>query len=337
MKAAVLRAPNQLKVEELPKPEPGFGEVLVRIRATAICGTDLGIYQGKHKVNYPLVLGHETTGEVEKVGEGVAEFKPGDRVANNPLTYCNMCYQCYLGNVQLCEKGGLIGRESDGSFAEYISIPKERLFPIPDSISYVDGTNINLLATCLWGLAKISITPIDSVVILGQGASGLLWNQLARVSGADPVIGISRSQWKLDLCEKMGAISVNARDKDPVQAVKEATGGKGATVVIEAAGTSVTINQAIDMVAPGGTILHFGIGPVSVPDYNFSQLYFKEVKLVGTRAMRPLDFMDGIKLIDRGTIDISFLVTHKYPLSEIQEAFDLVDKGGKTLRTVIEI
>ncbi|MEW5786060.1 MAG: alcohol dehydrogenase catalytic domain-containing protein [Bacillota bacterium] len=337
MKAAVLKSPYELHVQDIPKPEPGFGEVLVRIRATAICGTDLGIYQGKHKVNYPLVLGHETTGEVEKLGEGVTGFKVGDRVANNPLTYCGMCYKCYRGDVQLCEKGGLIGRESDGSFAEYIALPKERLFKLPDSISFVDGTNINLLATCLWGLAKISITPIDSVVVLGQGVSGLIWNQLARVSGAHPVMGISRSQWKLDLCEKTGATAINAKEADPVETVKQATGGKGASVVIEAAGTAETITQAIEMAATGGTILQFGIGPVEVTRYNFSQLYFKEVKIVGTRAMRPLDFLDGIKLIDRGTIDISFLVTHKFPLAEINDGFALVSKGGKTLRTVIEI
>jgi L-iditol 2-dehydrogenase len=339
MKAAVLRGPYELTVEDVPRPMVRPGYVVVNVKATAVCGTDVGIYNGKIFVpRLPVIQGHESTGEIVEVGPDVADFKVGDRVVLNYLIFCRHCVYCYAGKVNLCPNGGLMGREVDGTFAEYVAVPDYNCIKIPDCISYEDGTSLIALATVFQSHDKINITPGDAVAVIGQGAAGLLQTKLSIISGADPVYAVSRSKWKLDIAEKFGAKIINAVEVDPVSAVKEATGGLGVDIAIESVGSSATLRQAMDMVRLAGTVLFFGIGPADMDNFNGYAMYFKEIKMVGSKGMMPKDFHKGIKLMQSGKIDLHALITHRFDFDHVKDALDLVDKRpGESLRVVVNI
>ncbi|MCL4442164.1 MAG: alcohol dehydrogenase catalytic domain-containing protein [Firmicutes bacterium] len=338
MRAAVLRNPYQLSVDDVPQPEVKPGYVLVKVKATAICGTDVGIYKGKVATILPRILGHESTGEVVEAGPEVNELKPGDRVVLNSVIFCCHCPYCYNGQVNLCENGGLMGREVDGTFAEYVAVPDFNAIKIPDCISYEDGTSLIALATVFRSHSRIKIMPGESVAVLGQGAAGLLQTRLAVLEGAEPVFAITRSQWKLDIAAQFGARIINARDVDPVVAVKEATGGRGTDLVIESVGSSATLHQAMEMVRPGGTVLFFGIAPASLDNFYGYAMYYKELALVGSRGMTPRDFELAIKVVENGKINLTPLISHRYNLANITQALEFVDKTpGDALRVVVNI
>lgn len=337
MKAAVLHAPKSLRIEDVSDPTPKRGEVLVRLGATAICGTDISIFEGKIKVDYPRVLGHESAGEVVERGEGVKGLNVGDKVVLSSTTYCGICPACMRGYTNICENGGLFGREFDGTYAEYVALAENRVFKLPDTISLVDATTFCALTTVVYAQRKVNILPNSSVVVIGEGTTGLLHTKLAKLNGADPVIGISRSQWKLDLAKKVyGAdytFSENALEK-----VKELTGGRGADLVIESAGTGVTLNQATELVRPGGTILAFGTTPYEIEKFHSYSLYYKDLTVIGSRAMQQIDWPLSIALAERGKVDIHTMITHRLPLKELLKGFQMLgDRSQKALRIVIEI
>lgn len=338
MIAAVLHAPYTLAIEKIRKPIIGAGEVLIRIKATAICGTDIDIYTGRYTVNYPLIMGHETSGEIIKVGTDVNRFQVGDRIAVNPSFYCGKCYLCFMGKRNLCSNGGLLGRETDGAYAEYMAVPEHLVFKIPVNVSYEEATLAQTLGTVLRSQKRITIMPGNSVAVLGQGPAGLLQTRFAKLSGANPLIVTSRSEWKLDLAKKFGAdAAVNAEKEDPVARIKEATGGRGADIVIEAAGLQQTIKQSIEAVGPGGTILQFGISTEPIEAFNFFHLYFKELLLVGSRATMGEEFEPSLKLISTGAVNVKPLISHEFPLKKINKGFELLEKSqGKALKVIIQ-
>ncbi|MEW6243879.1 MAG: alcohol dehydrogenase catalytic domain-containing protein [Bacillota bacterium] len=338
MRAAVLSSPYQLTVSDISLPQPGQGEVLVRLRCTAVCGTDVSIYTGKICISYPRILGHESTGEVAAVGTGVKNVREGDRVILNPIVFCGRCPQCLSGNVNLCENGGLMGREVDGTFAEYVVVPDYQVIGLPASISFEDGTSLVALATVARSHTKIRISPGDSVAVIGLGTVGLMQVQMALMSGANPVYAITRSKWKLDMAERFGAVPISAETDDAVRRVLNSTGGQGADVVIESTGSGMALRQAMYMVRPGGQVLAFGILHGSVDDFSGYAMYFKELTLVGSRGMTPADFRRAIKVVESGKVDISPFITHRFDLADTKDALDLVDKTpGRVLRVTVNV
>ncbi len=340
MKAAVLRAPCDIAIEEVEKPTIGLGEVLVKIKATGICGTDVETYRGKYKVKFPLVMGHETAGEIVKLSEGVKRVQVGDRVIINPIFYCGRCHFCLMGKRNLCLYGGLLGRDlGNGAYAEYVALPEHMVFKFPENVSYEEAAAIVLLVTVFHGQKRIKIMPGDSVAILGQGAAGLLHTKLAKLSGADPVMVTSRSDWKLDLAQKYGAdITINAKREDPIKTILKNTNGWGADIVIEAAGVPDTMRQSVKAVRPGGTILQFGTVSEPIDNFNPFPLYFKEIVIVGSRAMTGEEFEPSIKLVASGAIDVKPLITHEFPLEKVKEGIELLNKSpGNALRVIIKL
>ena len=339
MKAAVLRGPKDLYIEDVQKPVPGYGDVLVRIRATAICGTDISIYEGKTEVKYPRILGHESAGEVVELGEGVKNLKVGDRVVMSPTSYCGTCLDCMRGDTHICKNGGLSGREFDGTFAEYVALAENRAFKLPDSISCVDATTLNVLATVVHAQRKVHIFPNSSVVVIGQGTAGLMHSKLSKLKGADPVIGmdIKDCEWKLDLAKSLyGADYVLS--ENVVEKVDELTGGRGADFVIECVGKGPTWNLATELVRPGGTIVTFGVTGPTIENFNSYSLYYKDLKIIGSRAMQVIDWPISIDLAKKGKVDIGSIITHRLPLEDLEKGFEMLkDTSQKALRAVIEI
>src|ERR1700704_3090335 len=220
----VLRAPSDLVSDEVARPQPGAGQVLVRITHSGVCGTDYKIYNGSIPVNYPLIMGHEMSGEVVSVGPGLQTRPPlsaGDRVIIDPETYCGICFHCRIGQTNLCPNGTLIGRDTNGGFADYLMVPASQVFRLPDSIDDRTAPMIQVLTTCLHAQRQVHIFPGDSVVVVGLGVTGQLHVQLAKARGAR-VLGVTRSAEKRALAETLGADLTIAGGDDAARKVKEA-------------------------------------------------------------------------------------------------------------------
>lgn len=322
MKAQVLKAPEELAFETVDQPSPRKDEVLVRITHSGVCGTDLKIYQGGIPVSYPLIMGHEMIGEVVERGDD--RIRPGDRVIIDPVTFCGTCFYCRAGQSHLCPHGGLLGRDRNGGFAEYLIAPRSNVYPLPDEIEDRVAPLIQVLTTCLHAQRLVRVFPGESVVVLGLGVAGQLHVQLAKARGADPVIGITRSPWKLELAEELGAdITLQAGDEARA-GVLEATDGRGADLVIEAAGKVSTLAEAIDLARIGGRLLVFGIVSDKQGALPFYQCYFKELAVIHSRAAKGEDYLSAIDLVQRGTVRLEPLVSHILPLSELDAALGML-------------
>ena len=228
MKAALLEKIRTMSVGDQPDPGLPADHVLVRVATSAICGTDVSIWAGKMPARIPLIPGHECTGTVEQVGESVTRLKVGDRVVLNPLSSCGACFYCVRGLTNICKNGGLRGREVPGTFAEYISVRETEAFAFPEDVNFAAATNFVGLYTVVYSQRKAPYIAGSRVAVLGQGSSGLLHTQLAKVSGAASVIAVTRSKWKLEVARQMGADEiVPAGEVDPVEAVREFDGRPG--------------------------------------------------------------------------------------------------------------
>jgi 2-desacetyl-2-hydroxyethyl bacteriochlorophyllide A dehydrogenase len=322
----VLRAPSELALDDVALPEVPAGHVLVRITHSGLCGTDLKIYKGAIPAGYPLIMGHEMVGEV--VGRG-------ERVIVDPVLYCGTCFHCRIGQTNLCPAGGLIGRETNGGFAEYAAVPAAQVFPLPDSIDSRIAPLIQVATTCLHAQRLAQLSLGESVAVIGLGVSGQLHVQLAKARGAGQVIGISRSRFKNDLARLMGADVVIESGPSTLEKVLDATDGRGADVVIECTGVMTSIADAIRMARFGGRILLFGITNATSGALPFYDLYFKELTLINNRAATAQDFPLTIDLVDRGSLRLEPLVTHRMALDELGAALDMVSDGAERRLKII--
>jgi 2-desacetyl-2-hydroxyethyl bacteriochlorophyllide A dehydrogenase len=327
MKAVVLRKPYDLAVSEVARPEPARDEVLVRVTNSGICGTDLKIYTGAMPAAYPVIMGHEMTGEVLD-GADDSRIRRGDRVLVDPVLFCGTCFDCRAGRTNLCPNGAVIGREVNGGFADFVVAPRTHVYPLPASIDSRTAPLIQVLTTVLHAQRRASMTSGQSVAVIGLGVSGQLHVQLAKARGAGPVIGVTRSAWKRSVADRLGAdLTVTTGDAG-IQAVREATQGHGADVVIESTGMVKCIGDAIAMVRPGGTVVLFGIYTASEGALPFYQLYYKEPTVISARAAMGDDFPESIDLVAAGRIALDPLVTQVLPVAELAQALGMLERDA---------
>ena len=336
MKAMVLRAPSDLALDEVARPEVPPGHVLVRITNSGLCGTDLKIYKGAIPARYPLIMGHEMIGELVG-GEPPAGIHKGDRVIIDPVLSCGTCFHCRIGQTNLCPAGGLIGRETNGGFAEYATVPASLVFRLPDSIDSRTAPLIQVATTCLHAQRLTSSFEGQSVAVIGLGVSGQLHVQIAKARGAATVIGISRSAFKNDLAKQLGADLTIEAGPAAIRKVLDATDGRGADVVIECTGVMAMLADSIRMVRFGGRIILFGIMSAKEGALPFYDLYFKELTLINNRAATSEDFPLMIDLVARGAVRLEPLVTHHMALSELETALEMVEDGvDRRLKIILD-
>ncbi len=321
----VLRAPCELALDDVALPQVPAGHVLVRITHSGLCGTDLKIYKGAIRAQYPLIMGHEMVGEVSG----------GERVIIDPVLYCGACFHCRIGQTNLCPAGGLIGRETNGGFAEFAAVPASQIFRLPDSVDSACAPLIQVATTCLHAQRIANLSQGESVAVIGLGVSGQLHVQLAKARGAGKVIGISRSRFKNDLAKQMGADVTIESGPGALAAVLEATNGRGADVVIECTGVMTSIAEAIRMARFGGRIIMFGITNATSGALPFYDLYFKELTLINNRAATSQDFPVMIDLVNRGAVRLEPLVTHRMALDELGTALGMVEDGAERRLKII--
>ena len=309
-------------MRDLPAPRAAPGLALVRVAQAGICGTDVKIAAGDIPVPARRVLGHEMTGWVEVPGpRGIPPA--GTAVMVNPAIFCGSCDLCRRDLPHLCRHGGLLGRDADGCFAELLAVDEALLHPVPDSVPPDAAALLQVLSTCVHAQSRLSSAPADpapedSTVVIGLGVTGLLHTQLLRARGVRTIIGVTRSAWKRDLARRFGASAVAAPD-DAADVVAEATGGRGARVAIDCAGTPATLAQAVRLAGAGGTVIAFGI-TTKAADVTPYEWYLKELTIHSPRAARPRDIDTAIRLCAERRLDLDPLVTARFPLTRLPAA-----------------
>ena len=266
MKAGVVHAREDIRYEEIEKPVPKKGQVLIKVKYTGICGSDIPRVNGDACHFFPNVLGHEFSGTVEEVGEGVTSVKPGDRVAGVPLVPCMECEDCQKGNYSLCKHYSFIGSREFGSFAEYVVVPEKNAVKFEDSVSFEQGAFFEPATVALHGLERVDFKGGKTVAILGGGTIGMFVMQWAKIFGAKEVVVFDISDERLELGKRLGATAgINTLEEDFMDKAMALTGGKGYDYVYETAGNSITIKMAFQLAANKAQVCCVGILQKKLP------------------------------------------------------------------------
>ncbi len=338
MKAAVFYGPNQpLKVEEVPTPSIGSGEILVRVSACGLCHTDLhyldsGVPTFKKP---PLILGHEISGVVAEVYSDVSRFKPGDRVLLPAVLSCGECFYCRSGRENICSNMKMFGNDIDGGYAEFVKAPAKDAFLLPGEIPLVEGSIIADAITTPFHAVKnrARVMPGDTVVVLGCGGVGLNLVQVANAVGGS-VIAVDISPAKLEMAQKLGAVAaINPNEVgDVAKAVRKLTGG-GADIACECIGNPKTMETAFSCLRTGGRFVIVGYTEQAM-NLNASRVMYREMEVIGSLGCRPVDYPKVIELARTGKIQVTPMVSQRFTLEEINAGFAYL-RSGEGFRSVV--
>jgi L-iditol 2-dehydrogenase len=329
MKAVRLTAAGAMALAEVEKPVAAAGEVLVKVLAAGICGSDRHMFKGEYPTALPVTLGHEFCGLIEALGPGVTGLEPGDLVTVDPNIACGRCRACAEARPNLCEELQAIGVTRDGGFAEYVAVPQAQAFRLPPGLDPVHGAFSEPIACCLHAIDKAGIRPGASVAVLGGGVIGLLMVQLARLSGASDIILVTRQESRRDAALGLGAShALHPGSDGAVQQVRDLTGG-GVDVVIECAGVPETLQSGLAMLRRGGTFVLFGVTPagLEVPVLPFDIL----VKEIDLRAayLNPFTHRRAADLVASGQLELDSLVTHRIGLERVADVVSAAPQAGE--------
>lgn len=322
LKAALLRGPYDLEIIDLEKPEPGPGQVLIRVRRCGICGSDLHAYKGKHPdFVIPVIPGHEFSGDVIKIGKGVRKVKPGDRVTVEPLSVCGKCYFCVRGEYHRCVELKVLGAQTNGAFTEYIVVDERWVYKLPETFDYEEGAMIEPLAVAVHAVRRVTSLG-ENVLILGAGTIGLLTLQVARAMGAINTIITDVVDWKLEVARKLGAdVAINPEKEDLRKTVYEYTNNLGVDTVFEAVGSPVTLAQALELGRKGGNVVIIGVFEEPEIKVNIMNIVNKELHVYGSLVYN-WDFETAISLVKRRKVDVRSLVSDVIKIEDIKEGFE---------------
>lgn len=338
MRVAMYYSNSDIRLEDMPVPTPGPGEILMRVHASGICGSDLMEWYRLPKV--PLVLGHEVAGEVVEIGKGVNKFKSGDRVIATHHVPCNTCYYCLRGNHSACRTLRMTHFDP-GGFSEYIRIPPinvdRGVLMLPDEVSYDEASFVEPLGCVARGQRLAGPQVADSVLVMGSGITGLLHIQLARALGAGRIIATDISDYRLGAASEFGAdYAVHAGD-DVSSYVCKVNEGRLADIVIVCTGAKSAIEGALKLVEPGGTVLFFA---PSSPDAEitipFNNFWWSGIKTVSSYAASPSDLAVALELIRAKRVNVIDMVTHRLPLADTLKGFRIVEEAGDSIKIIIQ-
>jgi 2-desacetyl-2-hydroxyethyl bacteriochlorophyllide A dehydrogenase len=319
----VWQRPRELKIEERPDPEPGPDEIIVRVGACGMCGTDVHIAEGEFPPTpYPIVPGHEFAGEVVSVGSEVEDLSIGAQVAVDPSLFCGHCDFCRVQRGNLCRNWNAIGDTVDGAFAELVKAPARNAYELPEGTSSRAGALVEPLACAVHGMRRLDPKTGDSVLVTGAGTMGLLLLQLLHHAGAPSLTVVDRNERRLDLARSLGATHV---ETDVRAAAAEHV--DGFDCVVDATGVAEVVQQGLEAVRRGGKLMVFGVAPqearIQVSPF---RIYNDEITLVGSMAVL-YTFVQAIEMLRGGAIQIEPLLTHTFPLDEFESALGAMRAG----------
>lgn len=329
MKAFLVSKPHDYGLADVELPRPGKDEVLVRVGACGICGSDIDIIEGTRPMEvtaYPVILGHEFSGEVVETGSEAKHLMPGDRVAVDTRVSCRRCPNCAKGWTNQClAPFQQLGCTMPGGMAEYVAVPQNLLYKLPAEMDVADAALAEPAACAAYAVSKAQIRPGDFVVVTGVGSIGALALQFARLYSPAQLISIEVDPLKLTLASKLGATHViNARREKVTEAVKEITGGTGAHAIIECTGSLEPIQQAFYYVAPQGKIVAVGIPPQLKFEIDFLALLLKDADFRASAGYTTPIFQWSLQALCRGAIDTKTIISHRLPLSAALDAFAIL-------------
>ena len=338
MKASRFLGNKTFAVTDLPTPHAGPGELVLRNQVCGVCGTDVHIYHGEPgsaDVNPPVVLGHEYSGEVVEVGEGVTGFAVGDHVTVDPNIYCGHCAYCQNGKKQLCPSMEAIGVTRDGGFAQYSRIPASQAFKLEPTVPWEAAAMAEPLACCLHGIDLAGIQVGDKVCVVGGGAIGLLMVQLAKLSGASQIVLSEPNEKRRQVGLQLGAnTALDPTRPDAQEAFAQVLGG-GANVVIECVGNVPAVKSAFQFAGKGATVLLFSVPKVDATfDLPLFEVYKKELTIKGS-FVNPDTHARAVALINSGKVDFDPIITHRFTLDQLPEAIAM-QMSDASIKVVVE-
>ena len=330
MKAAILRGIKQISIEEVDRPQIMPDQVLVRLKAVGVCGSDVHYYLhgriGNQVVTSPFILGHEPAGEIAEVGSAVKNLKPGMAVAVEPGIPCRQCENCHKGKYNLCPNVEFLGTPPvQGAYREYIAYNPDFLFPLPSTMSFAEGALIETLAVGMYASELAGLQPGDDIAILGSGPVGLVTLKAARLRGVNRIFITDRIAERLSVAAAhKDVIAINITKENPAEVIREMTKGRGVDTVFEAAGALETVNQAVELACIGGKIVLIGIPAEDFVSFDSHINRRKELTHLALRRFRHM-FPRCIQAVASGNIVLKDLITHNFSLEEIEKPFHLVE------------
>lgn len=338
MRVAIYYNNNDVRLEERPRPKIGPGELLLRIEASGICGSDVMEWYRKTKAG--LVLGHEVAGVIVEVGDQLEGYNIGERITCCHHVPCGSCHWCLAGHETVCDT--LRATNFDpGGFSEYVRLAQinveKGIFPLPDSLSFEEATFIEPLATVVRGQRLAGFRPNKTVLVMGSGISGLLHIQLAKLRKAGLVVATDISQYRRNMAKYFGADVVLSAQSDLTEILRDLNNGRLADLVILCTGQEPAIIQALDTVERGGCVLFFAATEKSLTiPFSVNKLFWRnEITLTSSYAGAYNDHLEALELIHQGKINVKEMITHRLPLAEIGKGFKLVAKADKSIKVII--
>ncbi len=330
MKAARIEQPGKSTVTTVEEPIVGADDVLIKVHAAGICGTDLHIFKGEYEAEYPLIPGHEFSGEVAAIGTNVKNFKVGDRVTADPNIPCNRCSSCQKNEPNQCKNLRAIGVTRSGAFAEYVVAPEGNVFSIGD-MTYSAAALIEPLACVVWGIKQVDVQPGDTALVFGAGPMGLLVAQSLKQAGAVRVAVTDVVPWRLQMAEQLGAthtVVADAQQPSRLTSIEP----DGYDIVVDATGIPAVLEGTFQYVKPRGKVWVFGVTPlgtyVKFPAY---EVFRRDLKIIGSFAVNRT-FPQSIALIQNGAIKVEPLISHQLPLDDFSKGLELAEKDPKRVK-----
>ena len=332
----VMTEPKKITFREIPVPLPGPDQVLVKIKKIGICGSDIHVYHGTHPyTSYPVTQGHEVSGEVVSLGEYVKDVSIGQKVTIEPQVFCGRCWPCLHGKYNLCEKLKVMGFQTTGTASEYFAVDASKVTPLPDELSYSEGAMIEPLAVTVHAAKRFPDLKGAKAVVLGCGPIGILLIQSLKALGASEVLATDISDSRLELAKSLGAdYAVNTMKQDYAEALIAAFGPDKADVAYDCAGADITMNQAIQNGRKGSTIILVAVfGKMAHVD--LAKLNDSEIDLNTSMMYRHEDYVDAIRLVKEGKIQLKPLMSMRFPFTDYQKAYEYIDNNRETTMKVL--
>ena len=340
MKALLLSQYNHLEIVDLPEPAPGRDEVLIRVAACGICGSDVHGYDGSSGRRIPpIVMGHEAAGTIAALGDGVRGFAAGDRVTFDSTIYCGACDNCRRGDVNLCDHRQVLGVSCGefrraGAFAEYVAVPSRILYRLPETLAFTEAAMLEAVSVALHGVSLAAISESSTVLVLGAGMIGLLTIQAMRAAGCSKILVADLDKTRLALAQESGATAVLSAERDVAEQVMQLTGGVGVDVAIEAVGVNATVKASIESVRKGGTVVLVGnVSPeVTLP---LQKVVTRQIRLQGSCASAG-EYSRAIELMANGAIQVKAFITAVAPLEDGPRWFErLYAREPKLMKVIL--
>ena len=332
----VMTAPGEIRFDRVPVPQAGPGQVLVRIKRIGICGSDIHVYHGKHPyTSYPVTQGHEVSGQIAALGEGVEGLTVGQRVTIEPQVFCGKCYPCTHGKYNLCESLKVMGFQTTGTASEYFAVDQSKVDLLPESMDFDEGAMLEPLAVTVHAAKRAGDVKGLNVCVLGCGPIGILLIQSLKAFGAAKVLATDVSDYRLELAKQCGAdVTINTKNAEFGQAMLDAFGPDKADIIYDCAGNDITMDQAIQNARKGSAIILVAVY-AGLAHCDLAKLNDSELDLNTTMMYRHEDYVDAIRLVNEGKIQLKPLMSRHFAFREYLAAYEYIDSNRETTRKVI--